>query len=116
MFRKTDINKISDDDFANIVNPHINEFNDYLESNIIPVAIAHYLSSGYSINALWSEPFENHINDVLNKFNVEIQNIILLKHRITQILENKYNLKVTNENPLDFIGIKKWPSFDGLFY
>ena len=82
MFLKQNLNDISDEEFENIILPHIEIMESYLENKIIPMT------------------FDIHISSALNMFNFRIKDNTKLKNNIKNLLLSKYHMKVVNETPL----------------
>ena len=105
MFRVTD-KDITDDECENILNPHMEEFYNFVYEFLAPEAIAFYLASGYRSNSVWESSFNQHINsilDMLNQVCVEPNIYKKIKNLSKKILKMKYGLIVCNETPLNFI-------------
>lgn len=93
---------ITDKEFEEILLPFYNNFNDYMIKYVIPDTIAFYLANAYFRNCLSDCSLYNHINSAIDVFNIncDINNIIQL---IEEILRIKYNLIITNNNPVIII-------------
>ncbi len=99
MFRKEDGKDITDDEFLNIVKPHLKRTDVFLEHYIMAEYIAYYIASGFYYNALWECSFDTQIRssaDIFNYFNYDKAK---LKKNIKTLLEEKYSLKVVAEEP-----------------
>ena len=90
---------ITDKEFEEILLPFYNNYNEYLIKFIIPDAVAFYLANGYSRNCLLDCLLINHINSALDIFNARC-NVDKLILEIELILNIKYNLKISKNNPL----------------
>lgn len=102
MFRKSNGEDISDVEFQKYNIPHLNRFKMYMQNYIIPDLCAFYISSGYQLNALYSDTFDSFINDVLALLNDEYQISSILKDKVRKCLRIKYGLIIIKENPLRF--------------
>ena len=102
MFRRNNGEDISDAEFHKYFEPHQNRFKTYMLDYIIPDMCAFYISSGYQLNAFYSDTFDSFINDVLSMLNCEYQISGNLKENIRKCLRIKYGLIVIKENPLRF--------------
>lgn len=105
MFRTTDTD-ITDEECENILNPHMDEFYNFVYEFLAPEAIAFYLASGYRESSVWSSSFDQHINsilDMLNQVKLEPKIYQKIKKTSKKILKMKYGLIVCNEKPLEFI-------------
>lgn len=99
MFRN-DFGKLSDDEFLEVVEPHNKAISDYIKNNVLYDFVAFYIAKGYELNALWEENLTVHVNSAIEHLSaIEFKNQYdydILKF----ILEKKYSLVITNENPL----------------
>ena len=100
MFRTDRLKDITDDVFDKITLPHSELCHQFSIDFIIPEYIAFYLASGYYHDALWENPLLTHINDALNNFNVDIDDMDSLILNIKKLLKTKYNLEVISEEPI----------------
>lgn len=101
MFRIEDGRDIEDDVFAEIVSPFIDYCNDYLEQEVAPKYAALYLAEGFRRSAIWQSTYDQHLNSALDAFTMTFENKDKIKEEVTNILLNKYGLKVVNEDPLE---------------
>ena len=90
---------ITDKEFEEKYIPFYNNFNDYMKTFVIPDAVAFYLASGYDRSCLDDCPLKNHLNSAVDIFNI-ICDVDELIPTIEMILKIKYNLKITQTNPL----------------
>lgn len=102
MFRRNNGEDISDQEERKYLEPHRKRFKIYMLDYIIPDMCAFYISSGYQLNAFYSDTFDSFINDVLSMLNCEYQISSDLKEKIRKCLRIKYGLIVIKENPLRF--------------
>ena len=102
MFRRNNGEDISDQEERKYLEPHRKRFKIYMLDYIIPDICAFYISSGYQLNAFYSDTFDSFINDVLSMLNCEYQISSDLKEKIRKCLRIKYGLIVIKENPLRF--------------
>lgn len=79
--------------------PFYNNLHNYLNTYIVPEVIAFYIASSYQYNCLSKYSLETHFRSSLSLFNTNC-NIKELIPVIENILLIKYNLKITNINPL----------------
>lgn len=91
---------ITDKEFEEILLPFYNNFNDYMIKFVIPDTITFYLTNAYFRDCLSDCSLYNHINSAIDIFNIRC-NINTLIPKIKIILKIKYNLKITNTNPLE---------------
>ena len=90
---------ISDVEFNEIYLPFYNNFEDYMIRYVIPDAVAFYIANSYLRECLVDSKLYNHINSAVDIFNCRCDVDIILPS-IEQILNIKYNLKITGRNPL----------------
>lgn len=90
---------ITDKEFEEILLPFYNNFNNYMIKYIIPNTIAFYLANAYFRDCLSDCSIYNHINSAIDVFNINCDISILIPS-IKEILKVKYNLIITNINPL----------------
>ena len=100
MFLKQNLKYISDEEFENIILPHVEIMDSYLEDKVIPMTISHYIATGFDTSSLFENTFDIHISSALNMFNFIIKDKTKLKNNIKNILLSKYHMKVVNETPL----------------
>ena len=65
MFRITNTD-ITDEECEKILNPHMDEFYNFVYEFLAPEAIAFYLASGYRESSVWESSFNQHINSILD--------------------------------------------------
>lgn len=107
MFRIEDGKDITDDEFDEIVAPFIDSCNDYIEKKIIPEYVVFYISNGYKASAIWSASYDVLINTAMDTFNVVPNDMATIKREITDLLEQKYMLRIIKEDPLEFEEVVK---------
>lgn len=108
MFLTRKMTDITDEEFEKIIQPHVELMDSYLEDKIIPITIAHYITTGFDTSSLFENTFDIHVNSALNMFNHALNDKDKLKNRIKDILLKEYNMKVTNETPLSIEKINRW--------
>ncbi len=90
---------ISDKEFKEKYLPFYDNYNDYMVRFVIPDAVAFYISNSYYRNCLCTSKLYNHLNSAVDIFNCRC-NIDTIIPTIELILKVKYNLKITETNPL----------------
>ena len=90
---------ISDVEFNEKYLPFYNYFEDYMIRYVIPDAVEFYIANSYLRECLVDSKLYNHINSAVDIFNCRCDVDIILPS-IEQILNIKYNLKITGRNPL----------------
>lgn len=102
MIRESISGDISDEEFEKIIKPFNDNYDEYLESYILPEVIAYYLANAFYRGAMWKASFIQHYNlakDILNVVNEDYQKV---KQEVIKLLRIKYALEIVNEDPLDF--------------
>lgn len=68
----------------------------------MPEAIAFYIASSFSRNAMWEATFYQHYNSAKDIFNVsDDEDYESIKAEAIKVLRMKYSLKIISEDPLD---------------
>ena len=94
-----DEGNISDKEFQEKYLPFYDNFEEYMIRYVIPDAVAFYIANSYSRSCLDDSKLYNHINSAVDIFNCRCDIDIILPS-IEKILNIKYNLKITQRNPL----------------
>ena len=94
-----DDGNISDEEFERIYLPFHENFDEYMIRFVIPDAVAFYIANDYSRGCLDKCKLYNHINSAVDIFNCRCD-IGTIIPTIEIILKIKYNLKITETNPL----------------
>ncbi len=82
-------------------NKFISDCEQYIENNVAAPYIAFYLVRGYELNTLGVSSLMQHFNSAADVFNLEFNDIDKVIFDIKQILAEKYQLKIINENPFE---------------
>ena len=90
---------ISDKEFQEKYLPFNNNFEEYMIKYIIPDVVAFYIANSYLRGCLDDSKLYNHINSAVDIFNCRCD-IDAILPSIEKILNIKYNLKITDINPL----------------
>lgn len=90
---------MSDIEFDEEYLPFYDNFEDYMIRYVIPDAVAFYIANSYLRGCLVDSKLYNHINSAVDIFNCRCDVDIILPS-IEKILNIKYNLKITERNPL----------------
>lgn len=94
-----DEGNISDEEFQEKYLPFYDNFKEYMIKYVIPDAVAFYIANSYSRECLDDSKLYNHINSTVDIFNCRC-NINVILSSIEMKLNIKYNLKITDKNPL----------------
>lgn len=107
MFRFEDGKDITTEEFNNIVSPFFDVCTEHLEKEVVPEYVSYFIATGYNMNAIWGASFDIHIGSAIDMFNFDCKDYETLKAKVTEILYDKYKLKVVSEDPLRFEEIQK---------
>lgn len=101
MIRKTTNGDISDEEFNAILKPFLDNYDEYIESYVIPEVIAYYIANSYYRNAMYEGTFIQHYNSARDLLNLFGENYEQVKAEVFKLLRLKYSLIIVNEKPLD---------------
>lgn len=101
MIRKSNNNDISEEEWNNVLNPFYDNYNEFMESYVLPEVIAFYIASSFYRNAMWESSFKQHYNSGKEYLNIFDENHTKVKKEVFKLLRIKYSLEITNENPLE---------------
>src|SRR5574344_699425 len=93
---------ITDEEFDKVLKPFIDNYDEYVESYIMPEIIAYYIANSYYRNAMYESTFIQEYNsakDLINLFGEDQEKV---KAEVIKLLRIKYALDVINEEPLNF--------------
>lgn len=102
---RDDINQVTNEEFDKLVETFDNAFTKHFkDNNILEEYVSYYIAERIKHNFLFREQMDDIVFSALNdlsQFYVADCDF----NKITQLLETKYKLKITNENPLEIISI-----------
>lgn len=101
MFRKEDGKDITDEEFEELIEPFGDACYRLLHDDILPEYVAFYLATGVQMKALFSNTYKIHIGSAADVFNISYD-YEFVKNKVTDLLAEKYHLRVISEEPLDF--------------
>ena len=101
MIRKSYGKDISEEEWNNVLNPFYDNYNDFMESYVMPEVIAFYIASSFYRNAMWESTFKEHYNSGKEYLNIFDENYKKVKSEVIKLLRVKYSLEITNEKPLE---------------
>ena len=101
MFRNNN-KDITDEEYNKYFLDFEQKIDSYLINDIIPEVCSYIISYGYNNDILHYDSFDNHISYGTSLFNINIEDSNIIKDKVKEILENKYNLIITSTEPLDF--------------
>ena len=94
MIRNTTNGDISDEEFEAVLKPFLDNYDEFIESYIMPEIIAYYIANSFNRNSMYSGTFDQHYNsakDMLNLFNEDYETV---KSEVFKLLKIKYALLV----------------------
>lgn len=92
---------ISDEEFTKLLKPFSDNYNEYLESYIMPEVSAYYIANSYYRHSMYKGSFLQHYNsakDIINYFSEDYEKV---KVEVYRLLRVKYALLIINENSLE---------------
>ena len=89
-----------------IVEPFCNNYNEFINSYIIPEVVAFYIASSYYRNAMYETSFIREYNFAKDLINANETNKKRVIAEIKKLLKIKYSLEIINDNPLEIKEIK----------
>lgn len=96
---------ITDEEFDNFFVPYNNNFNISSSDDGIPEVFAFQIANSYYRECLIDATLEQHCNSMCDIFNGFRSCINEVKTKTIELLQIKYNLNITNDNPLT---LEKW--------
>ena len=88
-------------EFNAILKPFLDNYDEYIESYVMPEVIAYYIANSYYRNAMYEGSFLQHYNSAKDLINMFGENEEKVKAEVFKLLRVKYSLSITNENPLE---------------
>lgn len=93
---------ITDEEFIRVLKPFVDNYDEYLESYILPEIISYYIANAFYRHAMyettWLQEF-NSARDILNITEIDVEKV---SSEVKKLLRIKYALEVISDNPLDF--------------
>lgn len=93
---------ITDEEYIKVLKPFVDNYDEYLESYVLPELISYYIANAYYRNAMyettWIQEF-NSARDILNIVEVDVDKV---SAEVKKILRIKYALEVISDDPLNF--------------
>ncbi len=102
---RDDINQVTNEEFDKLVETFDNAFTKHFkDNNILEEYVSYYIAERIKHNFLFREQMDDIVFSALNDLS-QFYVADCDYDKIKQLLENKYKLKITNENPLEIISI-----------
>lgn len=92
---------ISDEEFNKVLKPFIDNYNEYIESYVMPEVIAYYIANAYYRNLPYKDTFLQQYNSAKDLINMYGEDYEKVKSEVLKLLKVKYALLIVNENPLE---------------
>lgn len=93
---------ITDEEFIRVLKPFVDNYDEYLETYILPEVISYYIANAYYRHAMyettWIQEF-NSARDILNITEIDVDKV---SNEVRKLLRIKYALEIISDNPLDF--------------
>lgn len=96
---RNDIKELSDDELANLVTPFFKKVHNYAKNNLLSEFIAYYIATAYKDNVLWEQNLDQLLFTITEEYN-QIKTKDANFKRFNKILSEKYNIKITNKDPI----------------
>ena len=102
---RDDINQVTNEEFDKLVETFDNAFTKHVkDNNILEEYVSYYIAERIKHNFLFREQMDDIVFSALNDLS-QFYVADCDYDKIKQLLETKYKLKITNENPLEIISI-----------
>lgn len=102
---RDDINQVTNEEFDKLVEAFDNAFTKHFkDNNILEEYVSYYIAERIKHNFLFREQMDDIVFSALNDLS-QFYVADCDYDKIKQLLETKYKLKITNENPLEIISI-----------
>ena len=93
---------ITEEEFNTVLKPFIDNYDEYLESYVLPELIAYYMANAYYRNAMYETTWIQEFNSARDILNIETIDDEKVSAEVKKLLKIKYALEVISDNPLDF--------------
>ncbi|HPE14943.1 MAG TPA: hypothetical protein PLT65_03830 [Bacilli bacterium] len=93
---------ITAEEFNKILKPFIDNYDEFVESYIMPEVIAYYIANSYYRNAMYETTFIQEYNSAKDLINLFGEDYEKTKAEVFKLLRIKYALVIINESPLEF--------------
>ena len=102
---RDDISQVTNEEFDKLVETFDNAFaKHFKDNNILEEYVSYYIAERIKHNFLFREQMDDIVFSALNDLS-QFYVADCDYDKIKQLLETKYKLKITNENPLEIISI-----------
>ena len=101
MIRNSTNSDIDDEEFNAISKPFLDNYDEYIESYVMPEVIAYYIANSYYRNVIYEGSFLQHYNSAKDLINMFGENEEKVKAEVFKLLRVKCALSIINENPLE---------------
>lgn len=102
---RDDISQVTNEEFDKLVETFDNTFaKHFKDNNILEEYVSYYIAERIKHNFLFREQMDDIVFSALNDLS-QFYVADCDYDKIKQLLETKYKLKITNENPLEIISI-----------
>ena len=106
---RKDFDDVSDDEWEKISKPFYGCLDSWLQDHryLIDEFVALYISKGIEYNSIWSGSFEGLVNGAVETLSGYFIGKKINYDNFVNILDNKYNLRMIQEDPMIFETTKK---------
>lgn len=106
---RKDFDDVSDEEWEEISKPFYNLLDSWLHEHryLIDEFVALYIATGIEYNSIWSGSFDGLVNGAVETLSGYFIGKRINRENFINILANKYNLRMIQEDPMLFETIKK---------
>ena len=93
---------ITDEEFIKVLKPFVDNYDEYLETYILPEIISYYIANAYYRHAMYETTWIQEFNSARDILNITEIDVIKVATEVKKLLRVKYALEIISEDPLDF--------------
>ena len=98
---RTNLSDFTDEEYEKILIPYEKNFQNYIKKYILPEVIAFGIASAFERNAMWESSLRKEYNSIKDKILIIGEDANEVIKDIKNLLEIKYSLLITNDDPLE---------------
>lgn len=93
---------ITDEEYIKVLKPFVDNYDEYLESYVLPELISYYIANAYYRNAMYETTWIQEFNSARDILNIVEVDVVKVSAEVKKLLRIKYALEVISDDPLDF--------------
>lgn len=93
---------ITDEEFIKVLKSFVDNYDEYLETYILPEIISYYIANAYYRHAMYETTWIQEFNSARDILNITEINVDKVSIEVKKLLRVKYALEVISDNPLYF--------------